>query len=297
MSQIVRKLLLFPRYLYFAAKLGHDNHERKPQEYADRNRLSDGVTTLILMDRYKGAKNKFQTFGSSSFSQGDEDGLTLEIINRLVLEESTFIEFGVGDGRENNTLVLRALGFKGAWVDALENTHLREVDSKTFYYQQEWIDNTNVIGIMENYHRCFQTTPQVVSIDLDGNDYWIWKTLLENGYRPQLAIAEYNARFPLPVEWVMPHDSEHFWKEDDFYGASLQSLSNLFADFGYFPLVCSINGTNVFFVKNTYLDRFPERCELTDVFVSPFFTFKKFNGHQVSFETVRSILKGDSISF
>ncbi len=293
MGKISQKMLLFPKYLYFAAKSAYDDHERKPQESANQNRLLDGVTDLVLAERYKRSKNGFQTFGSSSFSQGDEDGLTLEIIRRLGLADKYFLEFGVGDGRQNNTLILRSLNFKGAWIDALENTQLQDCISENFYYQQEWVDKFNVLQIMEKFNQVFKKSPQVISIDLDGNDYWIWKTLLEAGYRPEFAIAEYNARFPLPVDWVMPYNADHNWLEDDFYGASFQALNNLFSKFGYFPLVCSINGTNLFFVKSIYLDRFPEKCEVTEVFNEPFYTFKKFNGHEVSHKTVESILKGD----
>jgi hypothetical protein len=297
MSKISRKLLLFPRYVYFAAKSLYEDHERKTRELANRDRLLDGVTDLILLQRYKESRNNFQSFGSSSFSQGDEDGLTMEIIKRIGLKQGTFLEFGIGDGRENNTLILRSLGFKGAWVDALDNNHLRDIGSKEFYYQQEWIHETNVLEIMENFRQVFESVPQIVSMDLDGNDYWIWKIILEAGYRPEIAIAEYNARFPLPIDWKMPYNKEHNWLEDDYYGASLQALINLFSKFEYFPLVCSINGTNVFFVKTSYLDRFPERSETADIFLGPFYTFKGYNGHRVSLKTVRSILQGDTVTF
>ena len=44
------------------------------------------------------------------FSQSDEDGITLEILRRMQLTNGSFLEFGVGNGLENNTLVLLAHG-------------------------------------------------------------------------------------------------------------------------------------------------------------------------------------------
>ena len=63
------------------------------------------------------SKNSFNLYGKKNISQTDEDGITIEIIKRLnCLNNGNFIEFGVGDGTENNTLILKALGWKGFWV-------------------------------------------------------------------------------------------------------------------------------------------------------------------------------------
>ena len=43
----------------------------------------------------------------------DEDGITIEIFKRLKnLNSGSFLELGVGDGTENNTLILLSLGWK-----------------------------------------------------------------------------------------------------------------------------------------------------------------------------------------
>ena len=58
------------------------------------------------------SKNPFNKYGKKIFSQTDEDGITIEIIKRMnCLNNGNFIEFGVGDGTENNTLILKSLGW------------------------------------------------------------------------------------------------------------------------------------------------------------------------------------------
>ena len=44
-------------------------------------------------------------------------GITLEILRRIgCLYHGTYAEYGDGDGTENNTLFLTALGWRGFWV-------------------------------------------------------------------------------------------------------------------------------------------------------------------------------------
>jgi hypothetical protein len=64
------------------------------------------------------AKNPLNRFGAKHFSQADEDGITLEIIRRIGINNGSFAEFGVGNGLENNTLVLLASGWRGFWIGA-----------------------------------------------------------------------------------------------------------------------------------------------------------------------------------
>ena len=91
-------------------------------------------------------------------------------------------------------------------------------------------------------------SPDVLSMDLDGNDFHFTASLLEHGVRPAIWVSEYNARFPVGVQWVMPYASDHVWSFDDYQGASFSSFCDLFARYDYFPVACSVTGANVFFV-------------------------------------------------
>ena len=57
--------------------------------------------------------------GFKAYSQHTEDGLLDEIFRRIGVTNQFFVEFGVGDGLENNTAYRLALGWRGVWLDTL----------------------------------------------------------------------------------------------------------------------------------------------------------------------------------
>ena len=92
----------------------------------DLRELTLNYQTKELQKEHKNPLNKF---GKKCFSQTDEDGITIEILRRInCLEKGNFAEFGPGDGMENNTLILKSLGWKGFWVGG-ENLRI-EINSK-----------------------------------------------------------------------------------------------------------------------------------------------------------------------
>jgi hypothetical protein len=59
--------------------------------------------------------------------------------------------------------------------------------------------------------------PDLLVIDVDGNDYWLWEKLLEV-YRPRVVVIEYNARWVPPRRWIMPYDPAHRWDSSVCFG-------------------------------------------------------------------------------
>jgi hypothetical protein len=62
-------------------------------------------------------------------------------------------------------------------------------------------------------------------------------------------VAEYNAKFPADIFWVMQYNEAHQWDSSDYFGASLKALEDLLASRGYALVGCSVLGTNAFFVR------------------------------------------------
>jgi hypothetical protein len=87
----------------------------------------------------------------------------------------------------------------------------------------------------------------LLSVDIDGNDYWIWEKI--TCIKPRVVVIEYNAKFPPPCEWVMDYDPNHIWDESDKHGASLKSLELLGNRLGYSLVGTNMNGVNAFFVR------------------------------------------------
>jgi hypothetical protein len=78
------------------------------------------------------------------FSQNDEDGILLEILRRIeITQPLAFLEFGVGDGTENNTIILLALGWRGVWVGGQSLSFQVPIDSNRLVFLQRWITRDN----------------------------------------------------------------------------------------------------------------------------------------------------------
>ena len=228
---------------------------------------------------------------SRSWSQADEDGILAKILNRIGSGATGhFIEFGVGNGSENNTLSLLAQGWSGAWLgnEGLcfrpeENGRLRFMS--TFLTLETVAQRTREALSPRSLNEC-----DVVSMDLDGNDFYLSQKLLQEGLTPKVWISEYNARFPVGSNWVMPYDENHEWLRDDYYGASFSAMSQLFRDHGYFPVACSCLGVNVFFVRADFKELFLDVPEAEgDIYRSATYLSLPKWGHKPSPKTLRSL--------
>src|SRR5215471_2081035 len=84
------------------------------QNLRETRKLADLVLQFQTEKLQAEHPNPINRFGKKCFSQSDEDGITLEILRRIGrLDKGIYCEFGVGNGTENNTLVLAALGWRG----------------------------------------------------------------------------------------------------------------------------------------------------------------------------------------
>jgi hypothetical protein len=237
--------------------------------------------------------NPLAKFGKKCFSQTDEDGLTIEIVKRLNLDVGTFAEFGVGDGMENNSLILLALGWRGFWVGG-EDLAFDVSQADRLQYEKAWITNENCCDLYRRglkYHEIDNVN--VLSLDLDGNDLFFCASLLADGASPELFIVEYNAKFPPPVRFSIDYDPKNIWEYNDYMGASLMSFVDLFTKYGYSLVCCNAaSGANAFFVKDEHKDLFPEvPAKLEEIYTPPHFhLFGKF-GHIPSVKTIQSVIK------
>lgn len=194
-----------------------------------------------------------------SFSQSNEDGIIVAIFEDLGHKQpGTFMEMGIGDGTENNTLLLALSGWRGVWCGG-EKLAIDLPENSSLHFQQGWIDLDNIIQLKNSALEMLKTQQvDLFSLDLDGNDYHFAEKLLTDGFHPTVWVQEYNAVFGPYCEWIMPADNSHQWARNNNFGASYMSFVKLFERFGYKPATCSHNGANVFFVRADAGLRFPD---------------------------------------
>jgi glycosyltransferase involved in cell wall biosynthesis len=195
-------------------------------------------------------------------SQNGEDGILNELFRRLGVSDSFFVEFGVQDGLECNT---RYLALKYDWSGVLI-----ECDPAQFARLQESYRTVPRVKMIqafvtrENACELFSQAgiPQefdLLSIDIDGNDYWVWEALAAH-YRPRVVVIEINPAYPPPRRWVMEYNPTHAWRFDNYFGASLESMNALGKRLGYRLIGMESAGVNAFFVREDQLalTGFPE---------------------------------------
>jgi hypothetical protein len=201
--------------------------------------------------------NPLTTENYRKFSQSNEDGITKNILYRLGVEsDGRCVELGVGDGRQNNSLILLQNGFKCLWVGD-EKLTFTPSENGRLKFLKLFVTLKNVPFLLSQIKEIFGSFEiDLFSIDLDGNDFYITEKLLESGLIPKVVICEYNGKYQLKEKWVMPYKENFVWAGDDYYGASFSSLVNLLSKFDYFPVACSISGVNVFFVQNKFRNLF-----------------------------------------
>lgn len=215
----------------------------------------------IVSDPARLARKAIECSGQKYFSQNDEDGILIEIFRRIGIQHRTFAEIGVGDGRENNTLLWLRSGWRGVWIDgnAKQVAYIREhfaaeIKSGRLTVQEALVRTDNVSSLLEQSH--LQGEIDLLSIDVDGNDYYLFEAL--KGVSPRVVVIEYNAKYPPPIRWSIPYNPAHQWDGTDFFGASLSALAALFAERGYQLVGCGVPGANAFFVRTDLVgDHFP----------------------------------------
>jgi hypothetical protein len=184
------------------------------------------------------------------FSQNGEDGVLAELVHRVGTASRWFIEFGIQSGVEGNCVFLAdVLGWSGLFLES-EDDACNELRRK--YSANLVVHTEHALVGPDNVQQLFAqfgvpAEPDVLSIDVDGNDYWIWKAL--NNYSPRIVVIEYNAHWPLSSRWVQPCDPDRAWQGTDNYGASLGALRSLGEEKGYRLVHTELTGNNAFFVR------------------------------------------------
>lgn len=173
---------------------------------------------------------------TGDYSQNGEQVAIEEILARLRLSSGTVVDLGAGDGWAlSNTRHLLHQGWRGVLIDA-DNRGNSEV-------HQHFLTAENVVGIVSSYTQF----ADVLSIDLDGNDYWILNAFLA-AFKPALIVCEVNPRFERQEVKVMAYNPEHRWQGVDYYGMSIGAVEHLCRRFGY--TLYDYNGLNAFLIRS-----------------------------------------------
>ena len=184
------------------------------------------------------------------YSKYGNDGLLLYIFSKIGVTNRTFVEIGVEDGKECNTANLSLnLGWQGMIVDAKKEW----IEKARLYYKSTKVKPVHCSVTAENINQLlsdngFKGEIDLLSIDIDGNDYWAWKAI--NVINPRVAVVEYNASLGYDKLLTIPYDPNFKTPyRSSYHGASLAALKKLADSKGYILIGCESHGIDAFFVR------------------------------------------------
>jgi hypothetical protein len=234
------------------------------------------------------------TWEFSGFSQNGEDGIVDYLISRLKHSNRYFIEIGADNGIENNTAWLaHAKKYTGLMIDG--NAYAIEVAKKI---STPFVDSIALFVSADNINELKKLSvyldPDLFSLDIDGNDYYIAKLILESGFRPKIFIVEYNSAYgpeqSKTIQYKADFNIHKAHSSHLYYGVSICGWKKLFNKFGYKFITTDSNGVNAFFVDKTQF----EPDFITQVEGLPFaenaFQMRKFKCNwEKQFELIRDM--------
>jgi hypothetical protein len=218
---------------------------------------------LIQNLRLYGGPRPLREVEFKIFSQFGDDGIIQYLIRQLQPVPDTFVEFGVENYRESNTrFLLLNNNWRGLVLDGDEDSinYIRKDDiywRHTLTARRAFITRDNINDLLKEAGLAGEIG--LLSIDIDGNDYWVWEKL--NVVDPVIAIVEYNSIFGPDLAVTIPYDAKfvrhraHY--SGQFWGASLQALTSLATQKGYSLVGCNSAGNNAYFVRSNKICNLP----------------------------------------
>ena len=175
-----------------------------------------------------------------------------------------------------------------------ENLKFKYNASQNFQFLKGWITKENVLNYYnDGIKKINEKKIDVLSLDLDGNDIYILEELLNKINHPSLIITEYNGKFPPPIKFKIKYDPQFVWRADDYFGASLSEFVTMLEKYSY-KLVCcnSHTGSNAFFIKNDFIEKFKEvPKDIDKIYIEPHYQLYERYGHPQSIKTIELIFE------
>ncbi len=201
--------------------------------------------------------NKDNFFELTKSQHNDSENKFLESLIPYV-ENRNFIEIGF-HFRQFNSINLIKNNLEGKLVDTSKYDYLNIIISKFIMkLLKKKIEIVDTFVSPKNVNNFVKKkTLGFLSIDIDGNDYWVLLEILKNKIFPEVIIVEYNASLlkrSITIPYIEDFNLYTHHSSQCYHGASLTAFNNLLSKYDY-SLIKSIAGVNAVFVNNEVLKK------------------------------------------
>lgn len=223
--------------------------------------------SLALQHTSRSGNHSLADYEFKVFSQFGEDGIIQCLLSRLPDLPPSFIEFGVEDYSESNTrFLLQSRNWRGLVIDS-DQSSVRAIQTSDLYWKHNitalhaFITRENINDLLVDSG--FVGQIGILSIDIDGNDYWVWDAITVA--KPAIVVIEYNGlwggdrRVTVPYRKDFDRSVAHYSML--YFGASLAALESLGRSKGYVLIGCNSHGTNAFFVRTDLAESFEDLAD------------------------------------
>lgn len=238
--------------------------------------LKSMIGKQVLETRKLSPPTTIQDAELKVYSQWGDDGIIQWMISRIPSPNRTFVEFGVENYMESNTrFLLINNNWSGLVIDG-SSAHVESIRNSYYYWRHDltaisaFIDKDNINSLIKSR---FTGEIGILSVDLDGNDYWILDEI--NCINPQIIICEINAVLGGEQAVTIPYDPKFEYRKAHesglYFGASLKAMELLLKGKGYSLVGINSNAVNAFFIRND-LAGFFDATTTEQCFVYPKFS-------------------------
>ena len=214
------------------------------------------LAAIVLRERYRSLFAVDPGPEFQIFSQNGEDGILLWLLQETPAAVKTFVEVGIENARECNTSLLAfVLGWDGLMLEAdpLHVAAAQRLTRRMLMGRPNRVEVRRSLVTRETVDTLIGDGDLgVLSIDVDGMDYWLWKAV--DRARPRIVIVEYNASMGPDESITVPYQADFSAAQAHpsgyYHGASLAALEKLGRGKGYALVAVDAAGVNAFFVQD-----------------------------------------------
>jgi hypothetical protein len=214
------------------------------------NTLAQPCSTL---EELKHRSRWLSAYAKDYYSQTGEDGIVAKALSVLPGRDRWCVEFGAWDGKHlsNTYHLVEEDGYQVVLIEGDADKYRSLCAEYPFKDRGHFIHGFVGWNAKDGLDGILSALPipqdfDLLSIDIDGNDYWVWRAVEK--YRPKLVLIEFNPTATNRIDYVQPADSR------TNISSSPAALVRLGKEKGY-ELV-SVIGPNLLLVDSCYFSLF-----------------------------------------